>query len=345
MSSPPGPHPVPQLSSSLGVSHRSTSGYTFYVPAPPRILVPPLAWTPNALDLLGLKKPQSPVSSEIRNAEFLKRVTSGDFSAPKSSLEWRYEWRRRAQSILPFIYLGPIGAVKDRSFLEGEGVTLLLAVRNTRSAQAKLLDGTKVANELGIASHAVDVNGNQELIAAFPHAIQLINDHLSRIYEQQLQALSGVGNGGPMVESSSVKTGKVLVFCESGNERSAAVVAAYVMTMYGLDLIRAIQTVQSQRFCAVFDDDMKNLLLSYATILDAQRDVTRSAEQMTGLEGAKRASETTVRRSGSGVSGAVKRSVDEAYDTEMSSGDAEGQIDNDRFGGREGYAPFQDRML
>jgi serine/threonine/tyrosine-interacting protein len=348
MSVPPDPNLVPQLrSSSPGVSHEPTSAYSRYVPAPPRILVPPPAWAPNSLDLLSLQNPQGLVSSEIRNAEFLRRVTSGDFSAPKSPLEWKYEWRRRAQKILPFIYLGPIGAIKDRGFIEGEGITFLLAVRNIRSAQAKLLDATKVANDLGIASHAVDVDGNQGLIAAFPRAIQLINDHLSHVYAQQLQALPRGSNGDPMGESS-IKTGKVLVFCESGSERSAAVVAAYVMTMYGFDLIRAIQTVQSQRFCAAFDDDMKNLLLSYATILDAQRDVARYAGitgQTVGPEGAKRTSDEIIGRLGWGVSRAAKRNVNEAYDTEIECGDAEGQIDSDRFGGREGYAPFQDRML
>ncbi|KAI9769773.1 MAG: hypothetical protein M1840_003767 [Geoglossum simile] len=345
MSMPPGPSLVPQLpSSSPEVSHEPTSAYSRSVPAPPRIVVPPPAW---ALNPPNLRNHQRLVSSEVRNAEFLRRVTSGDFTAPKAPLEWKYEWRRRAQRILPFIYLGPIGATKDRDFLERAGVTLLLAVRNTRSAQAKLLDATKVASDLGITSHAVDVDGSQELIAAFPRTIQLINDHLSHVYAQQLQAFPRGGNGDPTSESS-IKTGKVLVFCESGSERSATVVAAYLMAMYGLDLVRAIQTVQSQRFCAVFDEDMKNLLLSYATILDAQRDVARSAgimEQVMGQEGGKRMGNGIAGGLGSGVSRAVKRNVSEAYGTDMGCGDAEGQIDSDRFGGREGYAPFQDRML
>ena len=344
MSMPPDQNLIPQpRSSSSRVPHEPTSAYSRYVPTPPRIVVPPPAWVPNPLDLI-LQNPQGLVSSEIRNAEFLGRVTSGNFSAPKSTLEWKYEWRRRAQMILPFIYLGPIGAIKDRNFLEEEGVTLLLAVRNTRSAQANLLDATKVADDLGIASQAVDVDGNQELIAAFPRAIQIINDHLSYVYAQQLQVPPRGSNGDPLGRSS-VKTGKVLVFCESGSERSAAVVVAYVMAMYGFDLIRAIQCVQSQRFSAAFDDDMKNLLFSYAMILDAERDVARSAgitELVMGPEGAKRMSDEMARRLGSGVSRA-KRDINEAYNTEIERGDVEGQIDGDRFGGREGYAPFQDR--
>jgi serine/threonine/tyrosine-interacting protein len=350
MSTPPSQPLVAQPSSaSPGGSHEPTSAYTHSIPAPPRILVPPPAWAPNALALLTLQNPHSPVSDEVRNTEFLSRVTSGDFSAPKSPLEWRYEWRRRAQRVLPFIHLGPIGATKDRDFLKHEGITLLLAVRDTRSAQAKLLDGKKVAAELGIASLAVDVDGNQELIAAFPHAVRLINDHLSEVYTQhcQAQALPTVANGHLITDCGHTRTGKVLVFCESGNERSAAVVAAYVMTMYGLDLIRAIQVVQSQRFCAAFDDDMKNLLFSYMTILMAQRDVAQSAGipvWAVGPESDNKASHAMGQRFSRGVSRAAKRSVDKAYDTEMECGDVEGQIDRDRFDKREGYAPFQDRI-
>ncbi|KAH0547870.1 hypothetical protein GP486_008389, partial [Trichoglossum hirsutum] len=249
MPTPPDPSRGPRQNfQSLELSHEPTSAYTHCIPAPPRILVPPPAWAPNSLSLLGLQHSHDSVSSEIKNAEFLRRVTSGDFRAPKSQQEWKYEWRRRAQRILPFIHLGPMGAIRDRDFLKSEGITLLLAIRNIRSAQAKLLDGKKVADEIGIASHAVDVDGNPELIAAFPRAVQLINDHLSQIYARQVQALPNDALGKSIMDGSNISMGKVLIFCESGNERSAAVVAAYIMAMYGLDLIRAIQIVQSQRF-------------------------------------------------------------------------------------------------
>ena len=69
--------------------------------------------------------------------------------------------------------------------------------------------------------------------------------------------------------------GKVLVYCESGNDRSAALVAAYIMEMYGLDLVRTIQLLQNQRFCVAFDDEMKALLGNYADLLAARRDVER----------------------------------------------------------------------
>ncbi|KAG9619567.1 phosphatases II, partial [Aureobasidium melanogenum] len=71
---------------------------------------------------------------------------------------------------------------------------------------------------------------------------------------------------------NSIPNAKVLVFCESGNERSAAVVAAYLMEILAdVDHIKAMQIVQAQRFCVNFDDNVKRLLQGYWDILQARR--------------------------------------------------------------------------
>ena len=114
--------------------------------------------------------------------------------------------------------------------------------------------------------------------------------------------------------------GKVLVFCESGNERSAAFVVAFIMNIYGLELIPAIQYVQSQRFCVAFDDDLKFMLNSYQEILKAQR----------SLGDAPAAPQPK-----------PKRRRDEIEDED---GDVDmlGQGDDEaRFGGRTAFVPFQ----
>jgi hypothetical protein len=48
-----------------------------------------------------------------------------------------------------------------------------------------------------------------------------------------------------------------------------------MMAVYGMDLVAAIQFVQSQRFCIALDDQMKGLLLSFQDILEAQRAVRK----------------------------------------------------------------------
>ena len=254
-------------------------------------------------------------------------------------LEWKYEQRRMAQQVLPFLYLGPMSAAKDRNFLQREGITLVIAVRNTMSAQAQLLR-SKAAQELGIDTKMIDVAGNQELIAAFPRAIEAINSHLSAMWQQdQARRTQTAATGQAHLQSTP---GKVLVFCESGNERSATLVTAYIMAMYSTDLIKAIQVVQAQRFAVAFDDSLRNLLLTYETILKAKRDVVQADNRLLGLPGGFRdpgASAGNDKRIGKGS----KRTFDDVYDDDMETDGGNVHLDYGRFEMRDGSAPFHDR--
>lgn len=195
---------------------------------------------------------------------------------------------------------------------------MLLVIRDTTTATSGLLTGQKAAKELGIVSDSIDVHGNQELIRAFPRAIDIINKHLVQTYH----ALKDTPRETAIPDSPSA-WGKVLVWCESGNERSATIVAAYLMAMYGLNLVSAIQYLQTQRFCVAFDDGLKNLLFSYEQLLEAQRSIP----------------EATVLQPSHRVSVMAKRSrddVDEDMDTDMDGGRAD---DLERFAGRH-FTPF-----
>lgn len=271
-------------------------------------------------------------------AEFLKTVTYDNFVVANSYIEWKYDQRRKAQPILPFMYLGPISAAKDIHFLQNAKITMLLAVRNTMSAQAKLL-GSKAATQLGIETQTLDVAGHQELIAAFPRGIEIVNAHLSAIYQaQQSKLLEGTTS---MQNLSSSAPGKVLVYCESGNERSACFVAAYMMGMYSMRLLKVIQIVQAQRFCVAFDDPSKILLQTYEAILQARRDVFQAdgdpSIQVTGGPCAGKQG-THMKLKGS------KRTLAEAYEDDMDLDEDERCKDGDGFEAREGYAPFHDRL-
>ena len=254
-------------------------------------------------------------------------------------LEWKYEQRRMAQQVLPFLYLGPASAAKDRNFLQKEGITMVIAVRNTMSAQARLL-GSKAAQELGLETMMIDVAGNQELIAAFPRAIEAINSHLSAMYRQeQIRRTQAVAAGQGDLQSMS---GKVLVFCESGNERSATLVAAYIMAMYSTDLVKAIQIVQAQRFAVAFDDSLRNLLSTYEMILKAKRDIVLAENRLLNVPGGVRITGAST-GSGSEAIGRSKRTFDESYDEDMETDEGNAHQDNGRFQTRDGSAPFQDR--
>ena len=253
-------------------------------------------------------------------------------------LEWKYEQRRMAQQILPFLYLGPISAAKDGNFLQKEGISMVIAVRDTKSAEARLL-GSKAAQELGLDMKMVDVAGNQELIAAFPKAIEGINSHLSAMYRQDQLRRTQVGATG-QAEPRSMP-GKVLVFCESGNERSATLVAAYIMAMYSTDLVKAIQIVQAQRFAVAFDDSLRNLLLTYEMILKAKRDVLQADNRLLDVPRGVRS--LNARAGGdSEASKRSKRTFDESYDDFMETDGGDAYQDHGRFEMRDGSAPFQD---
>ena len=314
--------------------HFPAHEYSYRVPSPPRIAVPPPTVTsdgmPGLNSLLGGRAALG--SSGFANTEFLKTVTYTDFMITGGMMDWRYEQRRMAQKILPFLFLGPISAARDREFLQREGVTLLMAVRDTMSAQAKLL-GSRAAVELGIPCHYVDVAGKQELIAAFPKAIDAINAHLTLMSREHLET-----NIELPVEQRGVP-GKVLVFCESGNERSATVVAAYLMAMFSLDLVPALQLVQAQRFCVSFDDSLRYLLQSYDIILRAKRDVAKHAS-LEELSNAARCGSTI--SAGLASTKMTKRTLDEAYDDDTEMGEMPIPADHQRFEKREGYAPFED---
>lgn len=321
-------------------SHTPAYAWTFRVPSPPRIIVPPPALNGNGIPDLTIEHVPSRdfESNGFANVEFLRTVTYGDFMTANNMLDWKYEQRRMAQRILPFLYLGPVSAARDKDYLQAEGITMILAIRNTMSAQANLL-GSKAASDLHIQHAAVDVAGNQELIAAFPRVTELINSHLSTVYNRQEVNGATPVQDTHQGESAIAGKGKVLVFCESGNERSAAVVAAYMMAMYSMDLVKTIQIVQAQRFCVSLDDSLKNLLHSYEIILQAKRDV--AASDMSWAPEAsfhKPQTMTNIARTGK----SVKRTLNDAYDVDMERSDGNVHMDDGRFEGRDGEAPFLD---
>ena len=297
------------------------------MPSPPRIVVPPPGLNTQGLPDLQVVQNASPnfEASGFTNTEFLQTVTYNNFLKQNAMLEWKYEDRRKAQQVLPFLYLGPSSAARDENFLKEEGITMALAVRNTSSAQAKLL-WSKAGEALDLEVKAIDVAGEMELIAAFPRGIEAINAHLSQVY-----LLSEQGRA-PIIGGSVRNLGKVLVFCESGNERSASLVAAYIMAMYSKDLITTLQIVNAQRFSVAFDDDLRNLLLTYQDIVKAKRDVVLHNTE----------SDTALRS----MNGKVKRSYDEAdvvvdNEVEMTADAIVNLTNGNGMEKREGLAPFQ----
>ena len=317
-------------------NHVANHQWTYRIPSPPRIPIPHPVLDASGLPILAFSR-----SADIdfkdngfEKPEFLNSFGLDDLVKTDNMLNWRYEQRREAQAILPFLYLGPLSAAKNPDFLRREGITMVMAVRNTSSAQANFVV-SRAATDLGIPAVSIDVASNQELIAAFARAIEGINSHLSGIYYQQQRHVAAVHPAPKSVP------GKVLVFCESGNERSAAVVAAYMIHMYPFTLVDTLQILTNQRFCVTFDDNLKSLLRSYEIIVNAKRDVLKGERAQLPSRG-DRVGTDLMGSEGKGKPS--KRTLDDTYeDTEME--EAYGQMDSERFKDRRTNAPFEDGSL
>ncbi|KAI4115523.1 MAG: hypothetical protein LQ345_003891 [Seirophora villosa] len=297
------------------------------VPSPPRLNVPPTLDLKNSPGItVAPGEEYDFASTGFSNTDFLSAFTYADCITGQEIHDWKYTNRWDAQRILPFLYLGPVSAARSRAFLEGNGITMVLAVRDTKTAAARLL-ASNVAAEMNLAYATVDTAGNQELIAAFPRGIDTINAHLSAVYHQS------------QGRDPAASPGRVLVFCESGNTRSAAMVVAYIMAMFSMSVIRAILLVQSQRFAVAFDEDTKLMLQTYDSILSAKREVLHTARQDSGGQSngslAEHMSTSNVSRKPS------KRTLDDSDDAMDCDGDGgiNGRQTDEK---REGAAPFRD---
>ncbi|KAH8765518.1 protein-tyrosine phosphatase-like protein [Diaporthe sp. PMI_573] len=268
-------HPQPH---SLAEGVVRTASFTNRPPSPPYLHIPTPTKEFNN-NSLTLTPSYASVDPHNLTPEDLRVITGGRVQQASENYKstWRYEDRRKAQPIVDFLYLGPLAVVRDHDFLRQQGITMLLAVRDASMSHLRLIAVEKAAAELNLQCEYVDVASWNQLIHDFPLIITGVNDHLLRVYKSQLQAVNDAGNVA--IDTSTFRRGKVLVFCETGNERSAVVVAAYMMAIYGVDMVNAVQFVSAQRFCASFDEEMKHLLQSFGDILEAQRMVSAEAQQ------------------------------------------------------------------
>ncbi|KAJ2902057.1 hypothetical protein MKZ38_001093 [Zalerion maritima] len=229
--------------------------------------------------------------------EFALITGSSKYQQCYTSEQWHYELRRRAQKILDFVFLGPSSTARDVEFLCGNGITMVLGARDARVTAVRLNKIEQECANLGIQVAYVDVGTPGALIKSFSDATNIINQHLVQVYNDQggtsltpapnsthggMDAEGG-GVGGMEVDGQdgqdgtttipnpNIRRGKILVFCETGNDRSAAVVAAYIMGIFRVEMVTAVQYVQSARFCSCFDEETKQMLSTYQGLLDARR--------------------------------------------------------------------------
>ncbi|PSN71295.1 hypothetical protein BS50DRAFT_487420 [Corynespora cassiicola Philippines] len=285
--------------------------YTYRLPTAPRIVVPPPTLSAD-MPTLSVGHVATPVD-EI-DCGFLKEYSLENIVRENTLLEWAYDRRRQAQLILPWLYLGPMTAAKDKAFIAREGITMVLAIRTNHSSMNGVL---RAAREAGPEVATIEAANYHALVGKFAEATRLINRHVANIRDLAIKA------GNPQL-------GKVLVFCESGNEKSAVVTAAYLMEMLDdFDYIKAMQVCQAQRFCVNFDDTLKGILRAHWDILLAKRSVANSRQELL--------------QSSNLTAGLQQRSIDDTHDDEaMELDSSRDPSDLLRFSGRDN-TPFRDQ--
>ncbi|KAF9781068.1 hypothetical protein IL306_014108 [Fusarium sp. DS 682] len=310
-----GPHP------SSANNAVPSAPYTLRAPSPPFIHIPPTGQCGGAAAPILMPSYEQVDSSQLTVHDVRIITQNTQQIATDRAANWSYEQRREAQKLVDFLYLGPNSIAKDLEWLQEEGITMIVVARDARMAGVKLMSIDKAAQALDIVVQYVDLEGYDKMISLFPNTIRLINDHLLSVYHSQAKGRNK--NGELLVDPSSFRRGKVLITCETGNDRSAAIAAAYIMAVFGKDMVTSIQFISIQRFCCSFDEDIKRKLQCWQDLLRARSQV--AMEQQVPVNAMQ-----------------TKRHIDDLMDMDDESEKGEFALDRDRFDGRGSFVPFVD---
>ncbi|XWX01291.1 hypothetical protein V2A60_009317 [Cordyceps javanica] len=236
---------------------------------------------------------------------------------------WEYKYRQNTHRILDYMYIGPTSAISHLN-LKSDQFTLILLLRHTRSQTLTLQSVDRACQACpGLESHVEYSTDLWDLTRKFREIIQTLNTHMLAVHAR-------AGTDAATAGGHAVPTGKILVTCDTGNDWSAAVVAAYIMAVFGVSRPQAVQFVSAQRFSCTFDDDVKARLDTWEGLLEAAGDVAehRAATQhMQQPENSKHG----------------KRAIDDSTSADVEMEDDGVCIgDEARFEDRKAFAPFKD---
>lgn len=301
---------------SPGLEYRVVTRNTRYTrgppvaPSVPSLILPNVAHpdgTPIELKIERSPKHIDPTCVNAEELDFFARICP-EISALANS-NWSYDHRRFIQRILDYLYVGPNPALRDVDALERAGITMVISVRDSRMAAFSQKGLDHAAEKLGLEVMRLDVDNISHLINSFPKAIRAINKHVL-----------AVSNAA----TDSDKYGKVLVTCETGNERCAALAVGYIMAVFGAPLTPTMHFVSVQRFCVAFTEETKRQLKNWEDIVRARAEVAHAES------------------SNPDTSRTTKRHFDDTMDVDTPSERDDTPVDHDRFEGRKSFAPFRD---
>lgn len=170
---------------------------------------------------------------------------------PEILTNWRYEYRQQAQKIDTHLFLGPLSIVKDAEFLAKNNIHVLISVADVRTVPA-------------VVKHKYQPSGQFKCLS-FDPGNRFLNP--MRLVSQLMQVC------GEIEDAEKTHNVSVLLYCETGNNSSALAAAAYMIYKYDYGIIKAVQQVQSSRFCTDFDDTARYNLQTFEGICKAQKPI------------------------------------------------------------------------
>jgi len=314
---------------------RATVPYTRRPPSPPFIAIPV---QPHGSDteLMTIRSRLESIDGGFMTEMERTVITqNADLQAYNASVFWEYPMRHTAQKVTPWLYIGPRSIIKEKKdFVKEEGITKIVMVHE--SGLTRLMEGfaRNTSQSLGgVECSCIVADSAVHLIRQFPDIFQNINAHLVRVYQDQ--AVAGV-------DGADIKRGKVLVVCQTGNDRANVVAAAYLMATYSCDMAEAVQFVCMNRFCCDFNEESKRALLSWGDIIRARSAVRNArinaavAEPQLNLS----ASVTRGKKRTIHETDAMEEERDDQVVSSMADAFTRDTMDAGRFSGREAFKPF-----
>lgn len=307
----------------LSTTSHATAPYTRHAPCPPFIHV-----SRPGTDQLSRPMTITPSFASVNpgtlTEEDLRIITGGGTEqvAVDRSVSWTYPMRHTAQSILEFLHVGPRTVVRDTEWLRAEGITMVVLLHDVGFGQFMGNFAERFAAPLGIERLLVPVASAQDLMTSLGEIIAAVNRNVVGVFRRE------------------GRRGKVLITCQTGNDRATVVAAAYLMSVFGIGMVDAVNFVMAQRFCANFDEDSKRCLSSWEAILQARKDVHGATAQTDAMGIG--SSGPAVGQGGIGKKRRIEDTRDEDEDEGMGDMTEAGNMDADRYDGREAFIPFVD---
>ena len=235
---------------------------------------------------LGTQKYGNPDFLRALSLTGLKPI---EYTSKKYS--WAYNSRHKGQSTVPYLFLGTDAVARDSKFIAENNITMVVAVRSAQSAQRRpqWMDPAIFPACKLLETTTFDVDSPFDLIQRIQPILKAMTDHLE------------VKNIGQNLETEDDVKGRILVFCESGNERSPVLVAAYLMLVYGLTWHEGLNYLHAFRFSVSLSGIMNEMLKTWEGIIKAECDIAAATRDRTDTSTGNRK---------------AKRSIDDAYDSD-----------------------------